>query len=522
MRILRLTFALLLLAGPLSSCTEDEGVCGNGVTEADETCDDGNTVTELCEYGLDSCAVCNEDCEIVAGVTTFCGDGGITSPHEECDNGNNPVAECRYGQLSCDVCGAECSFIAGVTHYCGDGSLDDGNSEICDDGNSDAWDGCHECELRMFLGASSAGYITSSDVAVRGDGSFVITWQGADADGAGVLARVFDALGHPLADGFVVNTTTAGNQVEPQAAVDGGSGTFVITWQGDSQDATGTNIYGQRFAPDGMPAGGEFTINETLAGDQSRPAIAASPVGDFFVAWSGPGNGGPDVYGKLFNAQGTGVTGEMAISSLNYGQGRPKVAMNASGDIIVAFTSYTPATDNVIMVQRFDSAGNSDGSGETIHDTSLDPAFVPSVALTDDGDALVAWHSQPTSGPSSILTSVHDGSSWSPHQIAAPNAGQPHAAINPADGGFVLTWVGESTTEHISLQRYDSTGAPLGSPMVPHQPGSYQFTSPASGCEASGGVVVVWAGETSLLPETSGVFIQRLSATDAVLGHAAW
>ena len=33
-------------------------VCGNSVIEADESCDDGNTVTETCDYGETSCEVC--------------------------------------------------------------------------------------------------------------------------------------------------------------------------------------------------------------------------------------------------------------------------------------------------------------------------------------------------------------------------------------------------------------------------------------------------------------------------------
>ena len=36
--------------------------CGDGVINGSEACDDGNTVTEACAYGLAECTVCAADC----------------------------------------------------------------------------------------------------------------------------------------------------------------------------------------------------------------------------------------------------------------------------------------------------------------------------------------------------------------------------------------------------------------------------------------------------------------------------
>ena len=60
--------------------------CGDGVTNASETCDDGNATTEQCDYGTTSCAVCDSTCQTVAGATDYCGDGTVDAP-EACDNG---------------------------------------------------------------------------------------------------------------------------------------------------------------------------------------------------------------------------------------------------------------------------------------------------------------------------------------------------------------------------------------------------------------------------------------------------
>jgi len=61
-------------------------VCGNGVLEVGEGCDDGNLVTEVCGYDS-PCTVCNGSCQSVAGVVPTCGDGNV-DPVEDCDDGN--------------------------------------------------------------------------------------------------------------------------------------------------------------------------------------------------------------------------------------------------------------------------------------------------------------------------------------------------------------------------------------------------------------------------------------------------
>jgi len=93
-----------------------EPVCGNNVTEAPEECDDGNTVTESCNYSETSCTVCASDCSEQAGATSFCGDSNTDLANgETCDDGNN---------TSGDGCDALCMI---ETPTCEDSACDDGN-----------------------------------------------------------------------------------------------------------------------------------------------------------------------------------------------------------------------------------------------------------------------------------------------------------------------------------------------------------------------------------------------------------
>jgi cysteine-rich repeat protein len=92
-------------------------VCGNGVVEGSEACDDGNDVDD------DACSnACQE---------AVCGDA-IVQQGEECDDGN-PVDD--------DACSNTC-----VLAVCGDGIIQQG--EVCDDGNKVEFDDCNNsCAL---------------------------------------------------------------------------------------------------------------------------------------------------------------------------------------------------------------------------------------------------------------------------------------------------------------------------------------------------------------------------------------
>ncbi len=131
-----------------ADCTEQAGAtfyCGDGVIDAGhgEACDDNNSVTEICAYGEISCTVCVADCTSQPGATSYCGDGVVDAGQgEDCDDDNTVTELCAYGQTSCTVCAADCSEQAGATFYCGDGVVDALHAEVCDDGNTDSGDGC--------------------------------------------------------------------------------------------------------------------------------------------------------------------------------------------------------------------------------------------------------------------------------------------------------------------------------------------------------------------------------------------
>ncbi len=143
-------------------------VCGNGVVEAGEECDDGNLVA-------------GDGCDPQCGQEPFVCGNGIVEPGEDCDDGNHvagdgcdPVCQsepgiCGNGVLEygedCDdgnlVSGDGCSQACDAEQaQCGNGILEPG--EECDDGNTTSGDGCNSAcdsegqpEITLSVGTGS-------------------------------------------------------------------------------------------------------------------------------------------------------------------------------------------------------------------------------------------------------------------------------------------------------------------------------------------------------------------------------
>jgi fibro-slime domain-containing protein len=103
-----------------------DDTCGDGITSADEVCDDG-----VNQSGYNSCA---------AGCLGFgprCGDAIVQPDHEACDDGVNSGA---YG-----TCTPTCT----PAPRCGDGVIQPLHENCDDQDDSDPSDGCHLCHLTI-------------------------------------------------------------------------------------------------------------------------------------------------------------------------------------------------------------------------------------------------------------------------------------------------------------------------------------------------------------------------------------
>lgn len=200
----------------------------------------------------------------------------------------------------------------------------------------------------------------SPTLAVLPGGGFVVAWvceyyAGGGAatnsigDGSNIQvdlrARFFDSVGLPLGDEFKIAT---GNEIVPAnpnviARPDGGFTAFWSQLEGGS--STHWDVFGGVFNADGTSVSGIFRINEYSDGDQFAPKAAG--VGDSqFVVWTSRGQDGSreGIYGRWLSA-GVLSGNEFRINATTISrQINPTVAGYGPDRVVTVWSSFVGET----------------------------------------------------------------------------------------------------------------------------------------------------------------------------------
>jgi hypothetical protein len=89
----------------------------------------------------------------------------------------------------------------------------------------------------------------SPKISMNENGGFVLVWiERAGGNELDVLGRRFRALGQPVRRAFRINTTRRGNQDEVVAVAGDAAGNFVVVWQGERLDGSGSDIFARLYS----------------------------------------------------------------------------------------------------------------------------------------------------------------------------------------------------------------------------------------------------------------------------------
>lgn len=198
-------------------------------------------------------------------------------------------------------------------------------------------------------------YVTGSqsqpDVAVASDSSFVAVWcsDGQDGDMGGIYGQAFSTGGAPRGSEFRVNSWAVGNQSAPSITLNE-TDCYVVVWSSEGQDGDGSGIYCQVYDEEASPVGSEFRVNTHITGNQTQPAVVACPNGTFVAVWSSESQdgSGSGVYGHEFRTNGNPVGSEFKVNTYNSdNQTTPDLCSNSLGGYVVAWGSYLQDGDGM-------------------------------------------------------------------------------------------------------------------------------------------------------------------------------
>lgn len=382
------------------------------------------------------------------------------------------------------------------------------------------------------VNSSTSGWQFASSVTGLPHGGFVIAWSSADQDGSGygIYAQRYDAAGAAVGNEFQVNSYTSGEQLSPSVTTlsDGG---FVVTWISEGNDGSIFGISGQRYDAAGARVGGEFQVNTYTSGLQVSPSVAALPDGGFVVTWTSydqDGSGG-GVYGQRYDRLGGAVGNEFLLNQITPGDqssvGTGAVATLDDGRLVQAFAGSDNAYFRIlgVPVDRTPLPASGDIQVNTTTTNNQDRAAVTALS---GGGFVVTWQSEDQDGSGYGIYAQRYDESGAPvggeFQVNTATANdQDTAAVSAtADGGYIVVWAStlqDGSSWGVFGQRYDASGAAVGSEFSINTYKTGEQYSPALSALSDGGFVVTWQsnGQDG---SNYGIYGQRYNAAGEPVG----
>ena len=244
----------------------------------------------------------------------------------------------------------------------------------------------------------TTGYQWRPAPAMAADGSFVVVWSsfyngGQDGSYGAIIGRRYDANGAAVGGEFIVNTYTTGEQSYPVVGTTP-AGAFVVAWQ-SPQDASFYAIVGRRFDAGGNGLGAEFIVNSTVAGNQVQPSVAVNASGSFVVSFHSPDGGDYGLRARRFDASGAALGADFAVNTYTTGiQYGYNLSADAQGNFVVSWASAGgDGSFYTVFGQRFSATGVRRGLEFRVNTYITGDQDMAAVSSDAQGNFDVAWRS---------------------------------------------------------------------------------------------------------------------------------
>ena len=288
--------------------------------------------------------------------------------------------------------------------------------------------------------------LRDAGIAMDDTGDFVIVWERYDQNNyfATLMAKRFSATGMPAGMEFVVTAIADFQSTDHDVAMDG-DGNFMVVWDDYDAYTYANTIHAQRYSAAGIPQGATIDLVTSPPGEELHdPRVSMDADGDLVVlTWMQYNYSSyeADLHANIYNFASPSLIPDASIlvasGQMDLEEGLTDVAMDSDGDFAVVWSTYDDYTYawNTV-VQQFDSAGVLVGSQLDIAQNTSEAPDV-SIAMDAAGDFVVAWSDYTTYG-TNLMGQRFEGSQG-PVLIGdiAP-VGNPDGIVDGADLGALL------------------------------------------------------------------------------------
>jgi len=358
-------------------------------------------------------------------------------------------------------------------------------------------------------------------IAADRNGDFLITWEDERHGDVNIYVQRHASNGNTLGNNLKVNDDEGSARQAESAISTDGSGNFVITWE-DLRSGD-RDIYAQRYSRDGTALGTNFKVNVDPGSEAPReaPVVATDSIGNFVITWQDLRSGiRRDIYAQRYSSDGTALGSNIKVNNDegNTSHMSSAIAMEGSGDFVIAWVNYSPDRD--IYAQRYKDDGTAIGNNFKVNDVPV-TKWVPRLAIAIDssGSFIIAWEVEHDhDGEISAQRYSSDGTALVSNFRVDEAGGFSPAISADAEGNFVIAW----QHSDIFAQRYSGEGTAIGGYFrVNDEQASCGHDDPAISTDDNGNFVITWS---KLVRDERGrciadIYGQRYASDGTTLGE---
>jgi Ca2+-binding RTX toxin-like protein len=383
------------------------------------------------------------------------------------------------------------------------------------------------------------GFQQDSQITRLTNGDIVVAWQENTSGNFDVKFQRFDALGNKLGGETLAHGVNAANQTKAGLTALSGGG-FVVSWV----DASAT-VLAQKFSANGAAIGGNIILSApTLVTsgfvDKLDPPVIQALAGDqFAVVYTtnnfASGTSSVDLVGRIVSAAGVPGSAFNIASSTNGRQATPQVALSATGNLVVTWSTYDSGV-TAVKFAMFSAIGTVITPETTMNTDSTSFQELPSVSLLSNGNFVVTWYKENNQGNVGTdivgqIISPEGDKIGSEFLAATTQIGSQYVSrvVALADGKFLVVY-DTVNSGVLGSQMFNGNGTPLGGELTLTNTGDSFFNVADIVALADGRLAVTWtdaalddygyAVAMQILDPREGV-INGTTSGDTLYGHDA-
>lgn len=267
------------------------------------------------------------------------------------------------------------------------------NEKICESGSRSI------CRYEQLVNTTTSGDQQYHSVATSANGETVVAWNQGEAPF--IRVQRFDANGLPRGGEISVSQELAANDSDTDIAI-ATDGSFVVVWD-HYNGSNGYDSLARVYNADGSPKTDEFIVHQSTSGHQWLPNVAMAPEGHFTIVWteaSGRDGNGAGVYMRSFDPDAHASSDDELVNSQTNGhQHQGDIAMNKDY-CVITYTDMSGAdgSGNGVFGRLIRLADNYKYNTQQINVQSSGNQDMPSIAMRTDGRFVIAWVSASQDG----------------------------------------------------------------------------------------------------------------------------